>query len=222
MGAAQGRTVISLIAPLLGAISTAVGAATITLVWDAPAGYLPAGYVVGYGEASGAYSTTVDVGSAKTYRVDDLQPGQRYYFSVRAYTGQQSSAWAGEVEVAVLADAPPPSASVSPAVGLWDNPSEPGTGFALDFKHGVLVVTVLSYKLDGSAQWYLASGPLAGTTFDARLEKFAGGQCIGCAYAGQPTAGGTDGTIRIVFSSARSATVYLPGGRVSEIRPLQF
>ena len=210
------------LAILLALVTGAANALPVTLVWDPPGGYSPAGYVIGYGETTGAYSTLVDVGNSQTYTVADLVAGRTYYFSVKAYVAGDSSAWAKEVAVAVLNDPPPPSVSVSPVVGLWDNRDEPGTGYSLDFKHGVLVVLVFTYTTSGAPQWYIASGPVVGATFTGRLDKFVGGPCISCAFAGGPAAAGNDGTITIVFSSATSATVFLPERRVTEIRPTAF
>jgi len=118
-----------------------------------------------------------------------------------------------------LSQAPP---SATPQPGLWWNPNESGSGYSLDFKNGTLVVTVYSYKPNGDPQWYVASGPLNGTTFTATLDKYAAGQCISCAYSGRPTAVGNDGTITIEFASSTSATVSLPGGRVTQIQPQAF
>ncbi len=111
---------------------------------------------------------------------------------------------------------------IAPQVGLWWNPDESGTGYAIDFKNGTLVVTVYSYRADGQPQWYLAAGPLIGNAFAASLDKYASGQCIACGYSGRPTPSGNDGTIAIQFSSSTSATVTLPGGRVIPIVPQQF
>jgi hypothetical protein len=117
---------------------------------------------------------------------------------------------------------PPPPPAITPQVGLWWNPNESGSGYALDYKHGVLVVTIYSYTTTGAPQWYLASGPLSGSTFTSTLDKYVSGQCIACSYFGRPAAVGNDGAITIVFSSATSATVYLPGGRVTQIQPQAF
>jgi hypothetical protein len=197
-------------------------ALTVTLTWDAPVGYTPTGYVIGYGETRASYSTMIDVGNSRVFQIDGLQPALTYYFSVMAYVDQTYSAWASEVAVTVLQSPPPASVAVSPAVGLWWNSAESGTGYSLDFKHGVLVVTIYSYNADGTPQWYLASGPLSGATFTAPLQSFFGGQCISCAFSGAPTAAGSDETMTIVFSSAHSAAVYLPGGRITQITPMQF
>jgi hypothetical protein len=117
---------------------------------------------------------------------------------------------------------PPPPPSVTPEVGLWWNPNESGSGYALDYKHGVLVVTIYSYTATGGAQWYLASGPLVGNTFTSTLDKYVGGECIHCSYNGRPTMTGNDGAITIIFTSSTSASVSLPGGRVTQIQPQAF
>jgi len=110
---------------------------------------------------------------------------------------------------------------ISPQPGNWDNPAESGTGYSIDFRHGVLVVVFFSFQPGGANQWYIASGPLSGDTFHGTLSKFVDGQCITCTYT-FPTAAGDDGTVTIVFSSNTSATMYLPGGRVIPIQPLTF
>jgi len=111
-----------------------------------------------------------------------------------------------------------------PQVGLWWNPNESGSGYAIDVKHNVLVVTIYSYTPAGAPQWYLAAGPLSadGKTFTGTLDKYQGGQCIACAYNGRPVLLGNDGAIGITFSSPTSATVTLPGGRATQIQPQAF
>jgi len=115
-----------------------------------------------------------------------------------------------------------PSPPAAPQTGLWWNPEESGSGYGLDYKNGTLVVTVYSYKPNGDPQWYVASGPLNGTTFTGTLDKYLGGQCISCRYAGRPAVVGNDGAITIEFTSATSANVTLPGGRVTKIQPQAF
>jgi hypothetical protein len=111
--------------------------------------------------------------------------------------------------------------SIAPQVGLWWNPAESGTGYALDCKHGVLVVTVYSYTASGPPIWYLASGPVTNNTFTATIDKYQNGQCISCAY--RPAAiNGNDGTMSIFFTSSASATMTLPGGRNFQIVPQDF
>ena len=130
--------------------------------------------------------------------------------------------WRNFTNPVVIGPPTPPPPAVTPQIGLWWNPNESGTGYAFDYKHGVLVVTTYSYEPNGLAQWYLSSGPLSGYTFVGTLDRYFGGQCIACGYAGRPINTGSDGTITIIFSSATSATVYLPGGRVTVIQPQAF
>ena len=113
----------------------------------------------------------------------------------------------------------PPPPALTPKLGLWWNPNESGSGYAFDYSNGTLIVTLYSYLPDGSPQWYLSSGPLSGYTFTSTLDKYVGGQCISCAYSGRPTLIGNDGVVTIIFSSPTSATMYLPGGRVTAIQP---
>jgi hypothetical protein len=113
-----------------------------------------------------------------------------------------------------------PSA-ITPAVGLWWNPAESGSGYAIDYKHGVLVVTVYSYTASGAPVWYLASGPVTNNTFTATLDKYQGGQCISCAYR-PTTINGNDGTLNITFTSPTTATMTLPGSRTFQIVPQAF
>jgi hypothetical protein len=113
-------------------------------------------------------------------------------------------------------------ASVVPTVGLWWNPNESGSGYNLDVKHGVLVVTIFSYKANGEPQWYITSGPIVDNHFTGTLNKYIGGQCISCPYMGFPASAGNDGAVTIEFTSPASAILSLPGGRVTQIQPQAF
>ena len=115
------------------------------------------------------------------------------------------------------------AAAFTPLVGLWWNPNESGTGYNIDVKHGVLVMTIFTYETGGDSEWYLVAGTLAnGTTLTATLDKYRGGQCIGCTYVGRPSLPGSDGEVSITFTSEKSATVSLPNGRTTQIEPQAF
>ena len=109
----------------------------------------------------------------------------------------------------------------APQVGLWWNPEESGTGYSLDVKHGVLVVTVYTYGTDGEPMWYLASGPITNGAFAATMDKYGGGPCISCSFKANAFRG-YDGTIGINFTSSTTATLTLPSGRTVAIVPLAF
>jgi hypothetical protein len=115
-----------------------------------------------------------------------------------------------------------PPTTITPQTGLWWNPAESGSGYALDYKHGVLVVTTYSYKVTGESEWYISSGPVVSNIFTGRLDKFHHGQCISCPYPGNPISGGSDGTMTISFTSPTSATLYLPGRSPVNIVPEAF
>jgi hypothetical protein len=121
--------------------------------------------------------------------------------------------YAGESGSAV----PAPTA-FTPVGGVWWNPNEDGSGYALDYQNGTLLVQIYSYQSGGPAQWYLAAGPMNGNVFTKTLDKYVGGQCISCAYMGRPTNAGNDGTITLTFTSPTSATAALPGGRQIQIQ----
>jgi hypothetical protein len=120
-----------------------------------------------------------------------------------------------------LVDSTPPT-TVTPQTGLWWNPAESGSGYALDYKHGVLVVTTYSYKATGESEWYISSGPVVSNLFIGSLDRFHHGQCISCPYPGSPIFGGTDGAMSITFHTSTSATLSLPGRPTITIVPEVF
>ncbi len=115
-----------------------------------------------------------------------------------------------------FSNAPPTGNTIAPQVGLWWNPTESGSGYAIDIQHGVVVITIYSYNADGTAQWYLVSGPLINNTVSGPLTKYKNGQCISCGYKA-PDPNGNDGMMTIVFTSPTTATASLPGGRNIQI-----
>ncbi len=124
--------------------------------------------------------------------------------------------------IAALAFAASTSA-FTPRTGHWYSAAENGTGYNIDIQDGQMVVTVYSYKTNGETEWYIATGSMTSgqSSFVGTIGKFRNGPCISCAYV-TPITAGNDGTITITFQSETSATVSKPGGRVSNIRPLNF
>ena len=64
---------------------TSALAGEVTLAWDPPSTEY-GGFILAYGTSSGSYSHTQDVGAQATYTVTSLNPGQTYYFAVKAYS----------------------------------------------------------------------------------------------------------------------------------------
>lgn len=62
-----------------------IDSASATLAWDANSEPDLAGYRIYYGNASGSYPTSIDVGKATTCTVSGLDPRLTYYFAATAY-----------------------------------------------------------------------------------------------------------------------------------------
>ena len=74
------------------------GAPNVTLAWNASADSGVAGYLLRYGNASGVYSSSMDVANSTSASVPGLQRGATYYIVVTAYNlARQESAPSNEV-----------------------------------------------------------------------------------------------------------------------------
>jgi hypothetical protein len=111
--------------------------------------------------------------------------------------------------------------TITPTPGIWWNPDESGTGYALEVQHGVLAILIFSYQTNGSAQWYYVTGALNGNSFTSTLDKYTGGQCISYTYNGRPVLVGNDGSISIQFLSTTTATLTV-NGQTKSIQHIAF
>jgi hypothetical protein len=114
------------------------------------------------------------------------------------------------------------SNGVLPVEGMWWDPTQSGSGYAIAVKHNVLVMTVFSYTASGLPQWYLLIGPYVNNSTTGNLLKFTDGQCIYCTMWQLPSAAGDDGPATVTFSSPTTGTILLPGGRITQIVPQDF
>jgi hypothetical protein len=82
--------------------SSAQAQTSVTLGWDASPDSAVVGYRLYYGSACRDYTNMIDVGSATTATVSNLDWGETYYFAVTAYdTNGLESAFSGEISFAV-------------------------------------------------------------------------------------------------------------------------
>ncbi len=109
---------IFVLAVLLAFIQVST-AADVKLAWDPNTQPELAGYELSYGNSSGNYGTTLDVGNVTTRTVSGLASGT-YYFAVRVYgTGGERSAYSNEVTATVSpSDTTPPTISSVSASGI--------------------------------------------------------------------------------------------------------
>jgi hypothetical protein len=115
-----------------------------------------------------------------------------------------------------------PPLAFTPVTGLWWNPNESGTGYNIQVQRGVLVATMYSYTSAGDPVWYLAVGPLAnaggGVAAMGTLDKYRSGRCASL-HLPKASMVGNDGAMTITFNPPTTATVQLPGSRVTQIQP---
>ncbi len=93
-------------------------AAQVTLAWDANTDPDLAGYKLYYGNSSGSYQFSVDVGNVTSYTLSGLLEGQIYYFAATAYNvSQNESGFSNEVSKAIADVTPPTVLMTAPANG---------------------------------------------------------------------------------------------------------
>jgi len=89
-------------------------AAEVTLAWDQNPESDVIGYKIHYGQSSGSYSTTVDVGDYRSCVISGLEIGVTYYFVVTAYTSEAESSYSDEISYTVPEENDPPTANAGP------------------------------------------------------------------------------------------------------------
>ncbi len=87
--------------------SGAAHAAQASLAWNANPQPEVAGYMVHYGQVSGAYTNKVDVGKVTAYTIAGLLDGRTYYYAVTAYdAGRAESPFSNEASASTPFAAP--------------------------------------------------------------------------------------------------------------------
>src|SRR3989441_808225 len=135
--------VLTTICSLAPALSSA---AQVTLAWDANTEPDLAGYKLYYGNSSGSYQFSVDVGNVTSYTLSGLLDGRIYYFAATSYNlSLAESGFSNEVSKAI-ADVTPPLVSITaPAAGV----TVAGTVTVSANASDNVGVVGLQFKLDG-------------------------------------------------------------------------
>lgn len=81
-------------------------AADVTLAWDAVSTPNLGGYQVFYSQNSNKYSDSIDAGNKTSIRIQGLQDGTKYFFSVKAYSADRTTAGNYSNEISTLITAP--------------------------------------------------------------------------------------------------------------------
>jgi hypothetical protein len=112
-----------------------------------------------------------------------------------------------------------------PATGMWQIDAEatgaPGRGFALDVQNETIFLSYYGYAANGSALFYVATGPIANNTFSAPLLAVSGGTALGGTYKAG-TIGASPGTVALSFTSGVAGTITLPGEGAKSISKYSF
>jgi hypothetical protein len=98
---------------------TLVTATSLELSWNANMESDLAGYIVNYGNTSSNYTSSVDVGKATSYEINNVTNGKTYYVALTAYdTSGNESADSQEVSVYVPPSSTPPVLGTTPSIQL--------------------------------------------------------------------------------------------------------
>jgi hypothetical protein len=116
-----------------------------------------------------------------------------------------------------------PVSSIVPQTGGWWNPAESGRGYIIEVSNGVLVIDIQLYDANGTATWYIASGPLtADGSFTGQLRQYAGGQTLTGPYVEPTIVNSNVGTISIKFSDSTNGILTQPDGRQVPLTRFRF
>jgi PKD repeat protein len=118
-------------------------AGSANLAWDASTSSNVGGYKISYGQTSGNYASTIDVGNTTTYAVPGLQDGAKYYFAVKAYDSTKTveSAYSNETMFTV------PAATTALTADFTASKTSGVASLAVDFTP-VTNGTITSWKWD--------------------------------------------------------------------------
>ncbi len=115
-----------------------------------------------------------------------------------------------------------------PFNGMWYNPDQSGTGFAIDVQNGTLFGAYYGYDENGKQIWLTFVGDLVPSdepnimwTLDSDLTQFENGNNFNAQY-NQPSQTDYDGQISLKFTQKNHALFSVNGGEQQNIVPIIF
>ncbi len=100
----------------------------------------------------------------------------------------------------------------TPESGWYWDPAASGRGINVEIQDNYIGVAIYTYDDFGNPAWFLAAGQLQGNSrLDATIDRFEGGQCIGCLYSAPVYQPGYMGTVTIQWITPTLAEVWWPG-----------
>jgi hypothetical protein len=93
-------------------------AARVTLAWDSPTDWTPAGYIIYIGTATGDYTYRFDLGATTSYTFNPVPEGTTYYIAVAGY---DTNGAVGNLSEELVIDVP--FSLPEPVMGLQLSPS---------------------------------------------------------------------------------------------------
>jgi hypothetical protein len=122
--------------------------------------------------------------------------------------------------------APIAAHAFQPESGMWvvsdELDGDPGRGFNLDVQGDTLVLSFYGYLSNGTAQWYLASGTVKDDKFTSSFSTYEGGMAFGASRHQSAHEIGSAGQVSIVFKTASTGTITLPGEAAKTITRYNF
>jgi hypothetical protein len=126
------------------------------------------------------------------------------------------------LSAAALALAASPAFAFTPESGFYWYPTEYGSGLAIEIQDNYVFLAGYVYDVPGNPTWFTAQGTMTGNSaFTGVLDRFTGGQCIGCAWSAPNYFAGAGGPISISWQSETTANLTW-GGRTIPIQRFNF
>jgi hypothetical protein len=120
----------------------------------------------------------------------------------------------------------------TPSSGFWYNPTESGTGIAIEIEDKLLFMAAYVYDTQGRPTWVLSSGNLTATgsgaaaiynVYNGALDGYANGQYIGGPYFVPQYFANASGPVQIIFNPNDETKATLTwGGRTTQIQRTDY